>query len=34
VSGCGDFDKKVNAYKYYNCNEYVGKSVHYYIFKE
>jgi hypothetical protein len=34
VSGCGDFDRKVNAYKYYNCNEYVGKSVHYYIFKE
>jgi len=26
-----DFDKLVNEYKYYNCNEELGKIVHYYL---
>lgn len=26
-----DFDTKVNAYRYYNCNRETGMTVHYYI---
>lgn len=34
ISGQSDFDKKVNAYQYYNCNKEVGKRVHYYVYSE